>query len=203
MTSSTDHEVELRNLLHRCSKGDTAALDDLLRFQYHRLIMMTRRMLKEYRNVKRWCETDDVFQNAMVRLFRALADVKPESPREFLGLASLQIRRELIDLARHYYGPMGIGANYDSQMTQDPENRIVLDKSDHSHEPSTLAQWTELHQKIDQLPKDEREVVNLLFYQGLPQTTAAELMQTSLRTLQRRWHNALVKLHRVWDSENC
>ena len=32
-------------------------------------------------------------------------------PREFLGLATLQLRRELIDLSRHYRGPLGVGAN--------------------------------------------------------------------------------------------
>jgi DNA-directed RNA polymerase specialized sigma24 family protein len=71
--------------------------------------------------------------------------------------------------------------------------------ADASHEPSSLAQWGELHEQIAALPDEEREVVGLLFYQGLSQPEAAALLATSVRTVQRRWHTALCKLHRVWD----
>ena len=62
--------------------------------------------------MKRWSETDDVLQNAMLRLHRSLAEIQPECPSQFYGLAATQIRRELIDLARHYYGAQGIGARH-------------------------------------------------------------------------------------------
>ena len=50
-------------------------------------------------------ETGDVLQNALVRLLRAIEEVKPQTPRDFLTLATLQIRRELLDL----HGPYGPG----------------------------------------------------------------------------------------------
>ena len=71
-------------------------------------------MLREYSKVKRWEQTDDVLQNAMLRLHRSLVEVKPESPRQFYGLAATQIRRELIDLARHHYSEKGIGENHET-----------------------------------------------------------------------------------------
>ena len=37
--------------------------------------------------------------------------MKPLSVRDFFRLAAALIRRELIDLARRYSGPMGLGAN--------------------------------------------------------------------------------------------
>ena len=40
--------------------------------------------------------------------------MRPDSTRAFFGLAAEQMRRELLDLARHYYGPEGEGANHDS-----------------------------------------------------------------------------------------
>src|SRR5437660_10697434 len=104
----------MQSLLPRAVAGDEAAVDALLRHCGERLTLLTRRMLGDYQRVRRWAETDDVLQNALVRLMGALRSVKPQTSRDFLALATLQIRRELIDLARHYYGPEGIGANHDS-----------------------------------------------------------------------------------------
>lgn len=191
----------MRLLLGRAIEGDPAAMDDLLRRSCDRLTILTRHMLGEFKRVKRWADTGDVLQNALVRLMSALRDVKPASPRDFLALATLQIRRELIDLARRYYGPMGIGANHDSRIDDQDRGRVRTEPADLSHEPASLAQWTDLHRQIEALPEEEREVVDLLFYQGLPQAEAAELLNLSLRTLQRRWHDALAKLHQVWNRE--
>jgi RNA polymerase sigma-70 factor (ECF subfamily) len=191
----------LQQLLPRAIAGDSAALDALLRHCSERLTLLTRRMLGDFQRVRRWAETDDVLQNSLVRLVGALRDVKPTTTRDFYALATLQIRRELIDLARHYYGPQGMGANHDSRQQADATSPGRPDPSDNRHEPSSLAQWTELHEQIGALPEEEREVVGLLFYQGLSQAEAAEVLSISLRTLQRRWHTALCKLHRVWNRE--
>ncbi len=198
MADTNTQQSIMQQLLPRLVAGDDGAIDALLRHYGERLTLLTRRMLGDYRRVRRWAETDDVLQNALVRLVSALRSVKPQSSRDFLALATLQIRRELIDLARHYYGPEGIGANQDS-VGHDDGPRV--EKSDVQHEPSSLAQWTELHEQIGALPDEEREVVGLLFYQGLSQAEAAELLNVSVRTLQRRWHDALCKLHRVWNHE--
>lgn len=191
----------MQQLLPDAVNGDQVAVDALLRHYADRLTILTRRMLGDFQRVRRWAETDDVLQNALVRLVGALRSVKPQTSRDFLGLATLQIRRELIDLARHYYGPEGIGANHDSQGQADSQHAAANEKSDIRHEPSSLAQWTELHEQIGALPEEEREVVGLVFYQGLSQAAAAELLGISVRTLQRRWHDALCKLHRVWNRE--
>ena len=200
MTENSQQSM-MHQLLDRAGTGDAAAVDALLQHNCARLTLLTRRMLGDFQRVRRWTETADVLQNALVRLVAALRDVKPQSARDFLALATLQIRRELIDLARQYYGPHGIGANYDSQMARDSRGPQPAEKADLSHEPSSLAQWSELHQHIDALPEEEREVVDLLFYQGMEQAEAAEVLNVSVRTLQRRWHTALCKLHRVWNGD--
>jgi RNA polymerase sigma-70 factor (ECF subfamily) len=199
MTDFNSQQTLMQELLRQAVAGDEVAVDALLRHSTARLGSLTRRMLGSFDRVKRWTDADDVLQNAMMRLLVALREVRPATPRDFLALATLQIRRELLDLARQFYGPHGIGAHHDSGMNGDSQ-RPAPDKSDVSHEPCSLAQWTELHQQIDALPDEEREVVGLLFYQGLSQAEAAEVLQMSLRTLQRRWHDALCKLHRVWNT---
>jgi RNA polymerase sigma-70 factor (ECF subfamily) len=199
MTDPTLSSAIMQQMLSPAALGDEVALDALLRHYRDRLTILTRRMLGDFARVKRWAETDDVMQNAMIRLLKALREVKPQTHRDFLALANLQIRRELLDLARHFYGPHGVGANHDSQMRDGSAPAGHADQSDVRYEPSSLAQWTELHEQIAILPAEERDVVECLFYQGLSQAQAAEVLNISLRTVQRRWHDALCKLYRVWN----
>jgi RNA polymerase sigma-70 factor (ECF subfamily) len=146
-------------------------------------------------------ETDDVLQNALVRLLGALRSVRPQTPRDFFALASLQIRRELLDLARHFYGPEGLGANHDSRPPAGSNSSGGLEPADVREESAARARWLELHELIDRLPAEEREVIGLLFYQGLSQAEAAEVLNVGLRTVQRRWHDALCRLHGAWAGE--
>jgi RNA polymerase sigma factor (sigma-70 family) len=200
MSDSTSRASVLQQLLPLAVAGDESAVDALLRHCGERLTLLTRRMLGDFQRVRRWVETDDVLQNALVRLLAALKSVQPQTPREFFALASLQIRRELIDLARHFYGPQGIGAHHDSEPPADSSDG-GRDPVDDRQEPDSLARWSELHELIGKLPDEEREVVGALFYQGLTQPEAAELLNLSLRTVQRRWHDALCRLHRAWIEE--
>jgi RNA polymerase sigma factor (sigma-70 family) len=197
MADSRSQQSMIQQFLPQAVAGDEAALDALLSYNCERLTSLTHRMLGDFRRVRRWAETADVLQNALLRLVGALRDVKPQTPREFLRLATLQIRRELLDLARRFFGPHGVGANHDSAAAG-PEGPSAENEADHSNEPSDLAQWSELHQQINELPDEEREVVDLLFYQGLSQAEAAEVLNVSVRTVQRRWHASLFKLHRLW-----
>jgi RNA polymerase sigma-70 factor (ECF subfamily) len=193
MVNSSFQTKQLQECLERSRAGDAAARDELLRHVYDRLRRLARKMLKSYPRVKRWADTDDVLQNSLLRLMRALEEVQITSMRDFFGLTSEQIRRELIDLARHYYGPRGLGAKHATHDGQQPAH----DPPDHAGEPSSLAAWCEFHQQVKQLPTDEREVVGLLYYQELTQAQAAAVLHVTVRTVQRRWQSALLKLHRI------
>ncbi len=198
MPDESVNTSRVRDCLARVREGDRSALNELIQLASDRLTALTRRMLRDYPKVRRWSETDDVMQNALVRLCRALESVRPTTEREFYALATTQLRRELIDLARQYSGPQNAAANHESaafapgQTPQSP---------DLTHEPGALADWREFHEQVAALPEDEREVFNLVFYQGLTQEGAAEVLDISLRTLQRRWQAALLALHRVRNGE--
>ena len=185
----------LNSWLERLAAGDEAALDELIRHVSDRLRRLTRQLLSGHPAVKRWVDTDDVLQGALVRLVRAVRSVRPTSLRAFFGLATQQIRWELLDLARHLYGPEGEGAHHASDSGNVPE------AADPSHDGAALAEWSELHRHIGELPEEQREVVGLLFYQGLSQPEAATLLGVTVRTVQRRWHAALVALHEIWHGE--
>lgn len=196
----SDHPtVHLQQCLDRLQAGDSSARNELVAYACDRLQRLTRKMLKDYRGVRRWEETGDVFQNAMIRLCRALNEVSPRNLLDFYRLAALQVRRELIDLARHHSGPLGMGANHAS-MGPTPageSNNLppAYDAVDVTTEPSRLALWTEFHRQAERLPEEEREVFDLLWYQGLSQIEAAAVVGVTDRTIKSRWRSARLKLH--------
>src|SRR5437879_3905883 len=104
--SSGSTTIHVQGCLDRLRAGDGKARDDLLKSSCERLETLTRKMLKGYQGVRRWEQTGDVYQNAMLRLWKSLDQVAPPTALGFFKLAATQIRRELIDLARHHYGPL-------------------------------------------------------------------------------------------------
>lgn len=193
MSDTEPQSKEMRQLLDRMHRGDRAATDELFRKVCGRLERLARKMLRGFPNVRRWEDSDDVMQNALMRLLRSLQKLKPDSMRAFYGLAAHEIRRELIDLARHYYGPQGPGANHESLSAEDSSSP-GLDPPDKAPETKELDRWYRFHQAVEKLPTEHREVVSLIFYHGWTQAQVAELFQRTERTIRRRWHEALVKL---------
>ena len=133
-------------------------------------------------------------QGAFLRLLRALDEVAPPTPADFFRLAAAQIRRELIDLARRFGGPYGLGARHESH---DPAHGsdIISYAPDASHDPAELAEWSVFHEQAESLPDPLRAVFDLIYYQGLSQDEAAEALGTSERTVRRQWQKARVALH--------
>src|SRR5271157_4662960 len=102
---------QLHRLLERFRNGDRAAWEELHQHVGGRLEALAHRMLRGFPEVRRFESTGDVLQNATLRLLRALREVRPGSVHEFFGLAGVQLRRELLDLKRHYCGPEGEAAH--------------------------------------------------------------------------------------------
>jgi RNA polymerase sigma-70 factor (ECF subfamily) len=194
--ADTPNTVQLRGWLERLQAGDRAASDELVRHVCGRLERLTRKMLNDFPGVRRWAQTDDVLQSALMRLLRALRAVRPDSTRAFFALAAEQVRRELLDLARHFFGPEGAGAHHATRAEDDQPGQ-PQEPADPAADPGRLAEWCEFHRRIELLPADEREVVDLLFYQGLTQPEAAAVLGVTVRTVQRRWQAALLQLHRL------
>jgi RNA polymerase sigma-70 factor (ECF subfamily) len=195
---NVDQTTIIQGWIDRLRFGDDAARAALLECTCGRLTRLARKMLKGYPGVGRWEQTDDVLQNAMVRLDRALKSVTPQSPRDFFRLAAAQIRRELIDLARRYSGPEGLGKHHAaSTESASPgcSTDVANEPSDTTCEPARLASWTEFHRRIEGLADDDREIFDLLWYQGLTQQEAAAILDVTERTVNRRWIGARLRLN--------
>jgi RNA polymerase sigma-70 factor (ECF subfamily) len=195
------HTAQLHGWLDRVQAGDLAAREELLRAFGNRLERLARKMLRRFPGVRRWVQTDDVLQSAVLRLLRALQEVRPESTRDFFRLAAEQMRRELLDLARHYYGPHGQGAHHASHGSGDGGSTPAHEPPDPADDPDELERWCAFHREVEGLPAEEREVVGLIFYHGWKQADVAELFGVSERTVRRRWEAALAKLHHILTDE--
>lgn len=189
--------TELDRLIQRLGQGDTTARNEIIDRACDRVRRLTRRMLRNYPGVRRWSETDDVLQGALMRLHRSLSQVHPDSTRSFFGLAATQIRRELIDLARHHFGPEGHGANHHTDGGEAIERSL-----DGREEPNSLTKWTAFHEHVGDMPEEQREVFDLLWYEGLTQPEAAEVLGVSLATLKRRWQSARLRMHAALKGES-
>src|SRR5262245_39683944 len=205
MADPSSQTLHIQSCLDRIRGGDEAARGELLGGACERLRNLARKMLKGYPNVRRWEQTDDVLQNAAIRLHRALQQLAVQTPLDFFRLAALNIRRELLDMAKHYYGPQGQGAHHatwgpdDSSTTRSDSEPAA--PHDPSGDPARLAVWGEFHRQIGALPDEEREIFDLIWYQGLSQAEAAGLLDVSERTVKRRWQEARLKLHEAMKGE--
>jgi RNA polymerase sigma-70 factor (ECF subfamily) len=197
MVDPTAQTTQLVQWVARMQDGDLEAREELIRSFQGRLERLARKMLRRYPKVARWADANDVLQSALIRMLRALESVRPDSTRAFFGLAAEQMRRELLDLARHYYGPEGEGANRHSVGLRPEESRSGFDWPAPDTTSQDLERWCRFHEAVERLPAREREVVGLIYYHGWTQAQVAELFAVDARTVRRWWESALVRLRRA------
>lgn len=186
-------------LLHDLRAEETGvrirAAEGLVGLATERLRYMAHRMLHRYPTVRRFVETNDIAQGAALRLHRALGTVTPESPAAFLGLLALQVRRELIDLARKYAGPESIARHLDTDVVTHAGGQsrsrtadAIDDAAD--EEAESLGRWERFHEVVASLPDEERAVFEMVWYLGASQADCAHALGCSTRTVRRRWEAA-------------
>lgn len=203
VTSDADLDIRLAGCLGRLAKGDDSAREEILELCNERLRELSHRLLGNFARVRRWDDTGDVAQNAALRLYKALAETVPESPRGLMGLLATQIQRELIDLARKHAGPMSYARNHDTNVRDGSQGGVHLvdeaaDGGDGLHEAGIpLERWEEFHAAVESLPEEHREVFRLVWYLGTDRETTAKTLGLSVRTVGRRWQEAREMVARV------
>ena len=197
-----DDSEQLSRLVDRLQAGDETARAELIRAAQDRLERLARKMLRQFPSVRRWEQTDDVLQNALIRLDRALRAVAPDSSAGFFKLAGTQMRRELIDLARHYRGAEGLGNNHASGVRPgEPESQGGIDVSDGSPSQADLDRWTAFHEAVAKLPDLDRQVYEMTYYFGLTQVEIGRRLGIDERTVRRRWQAAALRLNELLGGE--
>ena len=74
-------------------------------------------------------------------------------------VAELQIRRELIDMCRHYHGPLGQGANHFTIRYQGPAEASaqpqLYDRAETTEDPRKMQEWADFHATVQDLPEGD------------------------------------------------
>lgn len=193
---ATDGEKLASGSLEAClaalAAGDLSARDRIIELCADRLRLLAHRMIRRFPTVRRWDDTDDVFQNAALRLHRALGQASLGSVRSVMALAATQLHRELIDLARRHAGPQSPavhhGTNTIPRDAAGPSGAQQVDRAA-AFDP-TLERWSRFHEAIAALPDEQRETFHLAWYVGADQRSIAALLDCSPRTVKSRWREA-------------
>jgi RNA polymerase sigma-70 factor (ECF subfamily) len=178
----SEETVLLKRGIEQLSAGDTSVRGELLNIACQRLMRLTSRIRREFDGLSESNRsTEDVFQNASLRLYQALHDTPIKDVRHFYRLAAIQIRRELTDLCRHCQD-----FEQGSSEEDDPVERISMEE---------LRRWAQFHDSVDALPESQREVFELIWYHEMNREEAAELLGVPLREVRRLWRSARLSLH--------
>jgi RNA polymerase sigma factor (sigma-70 family) len=174
-------------LIERLGQGDLMARAELIERAQARLRLRVSQMLARFPAVHRFHATSDVLQEVLIDLTGTLTRLTPRNVRHFLGLAGQRIRWKLLDLARR------------PDQSYMATEELVDDDDDTTYDPVRLAQWEEVHRYIQELPEHERELFDLIFYQGVPQALVAQMLGISYRTLKYRWQEARLRFMERFD----
>jgi RNA polymerase sigma factor (sigma-70 family) len=189
MDDNEGQKTMISPALERLAAGDAAAREEVFAWAAERMRGIAHRMLRTFPAVNRWEQTDDVVQNAALRLWRALNEITPANSRALVGLAATQVRRELLDLAKKFRGPESYAANHETNYQRhDGELRAKVD--DVPEPADSLERWIRLHTAAGELPEQESMVFHLRWYMGLKQEEIAAVTGWSVRTVKRRWEAA-------------
>jgi RNA polymerase sigma factor (sigma-70 family) len=188
---AADSSTELQQLIDRVPSGDSAVRRELLARSFDRLRRLTAKMLGEsFPRLQAGHDLDSVVNETWIRLVRALDQTSPATVQEFFSLAAHKIRQVLLDMARQQ--TRLDRRNERELMTDDSAGDSALQQD--TRNPLQLSMWTEFHNRVPNLPDDERQMFEMHYYLEVPQVEIARLMNITPRQASRLWVRALERL---------
>ena len=177
---------EITQLLLNWSKGDQAALDQLIPLVYPELRKLARRYMGR-ESPEHTLQTSALINEAYLRLVDQQA-VEWNDRAHFFAVAAQVMRHILIDHARsHLYGKRGAGAQHV------PLDDVTVFLQERATELVALDDALTSLAKIDER---KSKIVELRFFGGLSVEETAEAMKLSPVTVMREWRAAKAWLHR-------
>jgi RNA polymerase sigma-70 factor (ECF subfamily) len=125
-------------------------------------------------------QPDEMLSAVVERLLKALREARPATARQFFSLACQHMRWELNDMARRLDEQPAAEALSDSAVP-------APDSSGSGLTPDSRR----ILAAIEGLPEGEREAFDLVRIQGMTQTEAAQVLEVSVMTVNRRLHRGL------------
>lgn len=193
-----DNEIiDVVSLIAKVRAGESDSRELLAACIYERLVKLARLMLRNgSQQVRRWEQTEDLAQSAWFRIQRVLENehLSFEDETQFYRFVARHVRFEMIELYRKHKSQHGSHQTKQSQSAEGLDNDGELFFGNDTLDPKSIAAWGEFHAAVEELPDSEKEVVDLLWYQGLKQQDAADLLKVDVKTVKRRWRAVKLKL---------
>jgi RNA polymerase sigma-70 factor (ECF subfamily) len=193
--------VRLQQCLQRLAIHDVEARSELLEHATQRLAVLAKRMFARVPALRHREDSEDAFQQAMLRLWESLEQAEPGTVAEFMGMAAREMRGALCDLARGHaeFQRPALHSEIDAAAIRDHRFAPKKQLTDSTWAPDDLACWSEFHAAADRLREPERTAFDLLYYHALAQAEVAGLMQVSERQVRRYWQAAREKLAKTLE----
>jgi RNA polymerase sigma factor (sigma-70 family) len=184
----SDDSILLQGLLERMNQGDLAARRELLDRAGTRLRRLANAMFAgSFPALREQHELDSVVHETWLRLIQALDQVEPPTVADFFRLAAHKVRQVLLDMAERQRRRAA------REVTGDDSGGITS-MGGQTLDPARLAQWSEFHARVANLPEDERKVFELHYYLELPQAEIARMLSLHPRKVSYLWIAATERL---------
>jgi RNA polymerase sigma factor (sigma-70 family) len=173
-------------VLLRRVQGGEATSDALVERLYDRFCRIASRVLGKFPSLQeRGLETGDVVHTVYQELQKTCNLESVESCEHLLNSVAQLMRLRLIDMARLHTNQQvrspvsaNVPANGDNEIAAVEQREIQL----------------KLHEAIEDLPKDLKQVIELRFYCGLKQDEIAEIVEVHVTTVRKRLSKAKERL---------
>ncbi len=194
--------IAMQDLLDSLQRGENtqAVKDQLISLAYLRLQQLAHRMLYSYDRQKLDEETNGLVAEAYLRLNRSLEDLKPETVRQFFGLAALQMRRHLLDKLRAIHGRGEAPRPKVTSLTPSSPDGSAIEMGIANFGSAT--HWTAIDvlESLDKLEEKQRECLIMQHWYGFTHQDIASLMGVSTKTVQRMTNLAFIQLNDLLKS---
>lgn len=189
----------LQETLDRFLAGDSEAKKTLIQYSHTRLLKIAHNIRKDASAlIQREAETSAILNGAFERISRALEDERPADIRHFFALSAKHIHYTVMDLARKLSGSRrkktassSTGGSGISGLQIEGETPLP---GHLESETSQIGRAFDVQDALSQLTNEEREVVGLLFLNGLSQSEAAAVLGVNRDKVKDVWARARVKL---------
>lgn len=187
----TASKPEMTDLLRAWSNGDESALAALAPLVQQELLLLARRYLSRERP-DHTLQPGDLVNEAYLRLIES-HNVQWQSRAHFFGIAAQVMRRILVDHARRRNELKHGGKAVQISLT-------AVEKVAPERSTDVLA-LDEALQRLAAFDLRKSHIVELRFFGGLSESETAEVLKTSLRTVQREWNLARAWLYQQLQME--
>lgn len=147
---------------------------------------------------------DDVFQTTFLQVYTKIAQY--EAGRAAKPWIYTIATHQAIDAMRKAGRQAMVSLDQTTNAGDNGEVRSLMDMLESRDsgplEHTQAGERRELVRKgVEELPENLRQVVILIYYQGLKYREAAEILKVPVGTVKSRLHMALVKLQEMWGTE--